>query len=193
MCLLAANLSSDNQALGGLVLVILIIVFCILCIAVYFLPSIVAFQRNHHYRWVIFGINLFFGATGLAYLAVLIWAFWPKNTGLIDVVRNDLTANSFEANRVIYSKQGANTLVQQQASIGMLVYVLKNGTQNGPYPSGVLTSYLQNRNFSYQDLCWYQGAPGWARIADVANIIGVPPDVAIEAPINVIIKGPPHV
>lgn len=173
MLFLATNSDSDVGAL----LLILIGIFFLVCLLIYFLPSIVAFQRDHHYKWVILGVNLFFGATGVAYLAVLIWAFWPKNTGLVDVIKNDLTSNSFEANRVIYAKQGANILVQQQAAVGMMVYVLKNGIQNGPYPSVALISYLKNGNFSYQDLCWYEKAPAWTPIAHVATIIGVPPHV----------------
>lgn len=171
MLFLATNSDSD----AGALLIIAIVILFFICIAIYFLPSIVAFQRGHHYKWVIFGINLFFGATGVAYLAVLIWAFWPKNTGFVDVLRNDLTSNSFEANRVIYAKQGANTLIQRQASTGMEIYVLKNGIQNGPYPTEALVTYLKYGNFSYQDLCWYQGAPAWVPISQVSTFIGIPP------------------
>jgi len=173
MLFLATNSDGDVGAL----LLILIAILCMVCLVIYFLPSIVAFQRDHHYKWVIFGVNLFFGATGVAYLAVLIWSFWPKNTGLIDVVKNDLTSNSFDANRIIYSKQGANNHAQQQSAVGLAVYVLKNGIQNGPYPSSALALYLRNGNFSYQDLCWYQGAPAWVPISQVASIIGIPPHV----------------
>ena len=168
-------LATDADIASGVIFLTLIILFCILCVILYFLPSIVAFHRDHHYKWVIFGVNLFFGATGIAYLGVLIWAFWPRNTGLVDLISNDLTTNSYDANAVIYSKQGANKLIQRQAELDMAIYVLKNGIQNGPYTSIALTSFLQSGNYSYQDLCWYNGAPGWLPIAQVATIIRVPP------------------
>jgi hypothetical protein len=41
----------------------------------YFLPSVVARLRNHERSQAIFAFNVFFGWTGLGWLAALIWAF----------------------------------------------------------------------------------------------------------------------
>lgn len=46
----------------------------------YLIPTIIAFWRYHHFRWVIFGINLLLGFTGFAWLFTFLWAIWPKNT-----------------------------------------------------------------------------------------------------------------
>lgn len=49
--------------------------------ALFLSPSIVAHFRRHHYRWPITAINVFLGATGIAWLICLIWAVWPENAG----------------------------------------------------------------------------------------------------------------
>ena len=38
------------------------------------LPTIIAFCKSHPNRWVILGINFFFGATGVGWFIALIWA-----------------------------------------------------------------------------------------------------------------------
>jgi Superinfection immunity protein len=40
----------------------------------YFLPSIIARQRNHHQLLAIFLLNLLLGWTGLGWIAALVWA-----------------------------------------------------------------------------------------------------------------------
>lgn len=74
---------------GGIVLLLIFaIVSC-----VYFAPTIIAVIRKHHYKWVIFAINLIFGLSGMGYLIALIWAVWPKETTVGDAVVNDVTTN----------------------------------------------------------------------------------------------------
>lgn len=91
-------------------LAILLIAFCI-----YFMPTIIAFNRGHHYRWIIFGINTLFGLTGVGYLGAFVWAVWPKQTAVIDVVVNDPTTNSQEDGEKIYAKMGKNVHAFNQA------------------------------------------------------------------------------
>jgi hypothetical protein len=43
----------------------------------YFVPTIIAFLRRHHYRWPILIINVVFGVTVIGYVIALIWAIWP--------------------------------------------------------------------------------------------------------------------
>jgi hypothetical protein len=40
----------------------------------YFLPTIIAFRRQHRNRWVIFIVNFVFGGTLIGWLVALIWA-----------------------------------------------------------------------------------------------------------------------
>jgi len=88
--------------------VALIVICALLALAVYLLPTIIAFRRKHHYMWVICGINVVFGFTGIGYLAAFVWAVWPKQTAFFDVVANDPTTNSPEAGQKIYRQMGAN-------------------------------------------------------------------------------------
>lgn len=94
----------------------LIVIGCLLALAVYLLPTIIAFCREHHYKWVICGINLVFGFTGIGYLAAFVWAVWPKQTAFFDVVANDPTTNSPEAGRKIYGQMGTNVRSFSEAS-----------------------------------------------------------------------------
>ena len=51
---------------------ILILIF--ISFVIYFLPSIIAFSRSHRNRWIIFLINLIFGATLIGWLITFIWS-----------------------------------------------------------------------------------------------------------------------
>lgn len=51
---------------------LILIVFVLTCI--YFIPSIVAKQREHYDTWTIFIANLFLGWTFLGWVIALIWA-----------------------------------------------------------------------------------------------------------------------
>ena len=84
----------------------------------YFLPTIIAFYRDHHYQWVIFGINFVLGLTGLGYVIAFVWAVWPKQTGLIDVVANDPTTNSPTAGQKIFRQLGQNVNAYRQGRDG---------------------------------------------------------------------------
>jgi hypothetical protein len=94
---------------GSDLLTMVFLVICgLLALAVYFLPTIIALWRKHHYKWVIFAINFFFGVTGVGYLVALVWAVWPRQTAIFDIAVNDPTTNSPEAGQKIYGQMGAN-------------------------------------------------------------------------------------
>lgn len=57
------------NGLMALPFVVLIIIF-----VVHFIPTIIAFSRDHQSRWAIFMVNLFFGFTGLGWIIALIWS-----------------------------------------------------------------------------------------------------------------------
>jgi hypothetical protein len=48
-----------------------------LLIAIYFLPTIIAFSRHYQNREPIFILNLFLGWTVIGWICLLAWAFGP--------------------------------------------------------------------------------------------------------------------
>lgn len=71
---------SSGQAMAGqsvvedaLVMVAIIAVIVII-LAFIFIPTIVAFRKQHPNRWLIFVINLAFGGTIVGWVAALVWA-----------------------------------------------------------------------------------------------------------------------
>lgn len=68
---------SDDEAYEILSIAFILLII-VLCIIVYFLPTMVAFIRKHSNRLAIFFLNLFTGCTGLGWLAAFIWAFIDK-------------------------------------------------------------------------------------------------------------------
>jgi hypothetical protein len=57
-----------DETLKSLMMIIFGLVCILIALFVYFCPTIIAFNREHHYKWIILGINLIFGATGIGYL-----------------------------------------------------------------------------------------------------------------------------
>lgn len=45
-----------------------------LILFLYFVPSFVAFLRNHHNRWAILLLNVFLGFTMIGWVIALIWS-----------------------------------------------------------------------------------------------------------------------
>lgn len=65
-----AGQSDIQTALLALAFIAGITVF----LAVIFIPTIVAFRRQHPNRWLIFVVNLAFGGTVVGWIAALVWA-----------------------------------------------------------------------------------------------------------------------
>ncbi|MBM0204558.1 superinfection immunity protein [Micromonospora sp. STR1s_5] len=59
-----------KEDLFALVIMTGVIGFCVL----YVLPSIIAFRRQHPNRWLILGLNVFLGETGILWVVALVWA-----------------------------------------------------------------------------------------------------------------------
>jgi hypothetical protein len=49
-------------------------VFIIICVLLYFVPTVIACARNHHNQTPVMLVNLFFGWTFLGWIIALIWA-----------------------------------------------------------------------------------------------------------------------
>ncbi len=43
-------------------------------VALYHLPTIIAFARNHHNAWAVCALNFFLGWTVIGWIAALIWS-----------------------------------------------------------------------------------------------------------------------
>ena len=70
---------------------IILLLFGLLCVALYLLPVFVAFSRDHEYRWVIFALTIFGGWTGVCWLIAMIWAVFPHNRPVIDPILGPAT------------------------------------------------------------------------------------------------------
>lgn len=66
----------EAEALGVMIGIGLL---CIGGLVVFLLPTLIAFGRGHHYKWIIFVVNVF-GSTlfGVGWIAAFIWAVWPR-------------------------------------------------------------------------------------------------------------------
>jgi hypothetical protein len=59
---------------------IFVILFLIASILAYFIPTIVAYSREHHNKFPIFLVNLLFGWTFVGWAVALVWAFTAKRS-----------------------------------------------------------------------------------------------------------------
>lgn len=89
----------------GYLLIIIAIIAII--VGIYMIPTIIAFQRNHHYKFIILGINILMGATGIGYLAAFAWAVWPSKTSMLDPIVSSPTSVSIEDGQSIYARWGS--------------------------------------------------------------------------------------
>jgi hypothetical protein len=54
-----------------------------MALAIYLLPTIIAFKVRHHYAWPLAAINVFFGFTVLGWLGIFVWALiGPRKSAL---------------------------------------------------------------------------------------------------------------
>ena len=53
----------------------LLILLVIVLAPLYFLPSIVAFKRQHPHKGTILAVNLFLGWTQIGWIVAMVWAF----------------------------------------------------------------------------------------------------------------------
>ena len=68
-----------------------LIILSLVIIALYFIPTFIAFKRRHTYKWVILGINTSGIVAGVPWLAAFIWAVWPSNKSYIDPLAGNVT------------------------------------------------------------------------------------------------------
>ncbi|WP_174275568.1 superinfection immunity protein [uncultured Sphingomonas sp.] len=61
--------------------------FIVICLGLYFLPTVVAHIRGHHQKVAIMLLNLFLGWSVIGWVAALVWAAMkpqPQQRGAID-------------------------------------------------------------------------------------------------------------
>jgi hypothetical protein len=162
---------SDTEAFKVLVIVAL----GLLALVAYLLPTLIAFFRRHHYRWIICAINIVTGATGVGYFVALVWAIWPRRTGLADPFINDPTSNSMAESRTIYRRYGANVRAFHDAQTNMQIFVLQRGQRHGPYTAVEVRSLLLSGSLSLTDFAWHEGLTHWIMLSAI-------PEVNAEAP-----------
>ena len=64
----------DSFGLSPLLGLVLLVGLFIIFNAIYFIPTLIAFNKAHRNRWVIFAINFALGMTGLVWILLIIWA-----------------------------------------------------------------------------------------------------------------------
>lgn len=57
-----------------------------LALAIYLIPTIIAFKVRHHYAWVLAIINVVFGFTGLGWLGIFVWALIGPRKSALDTM-----------------------------------------------------------------------------------------------------------
>ncbi|QCI63240.1 superinfection immunity protein [Phreatobacter stygius] len=62
----------------------LVILLLVILVGIYFIPTIVAFSREHDYRWVICALNIVGGWTFVLWGVALVWAVYPTNKTFAD-------------------------------------------------------------------------------------------------------------
>lgn len=151
----------------NLMMVILVLVILLAFLA----PTIIAFQRKHHYRWIIFAINMVTGASGVGFVVALVWALWPSRTGLADPFLNDPTSNSRDASDAIYSRYGANLEAFRGAQKSFKLFVFRQNQQLGPYTVAEVRSLLLSGELSQSDLGWHEGVSEWTALSTIPEVI----------------------
>lgn len=62
------------EALLGLSIVVLYLLFFAMLAAIYIAPTYIAFKNEHPNRWAIMAVNIGLGGTGIGWIASLVWA-----------------------------------------------------------------------------------------------------------------------
>jgi hypothetical protein len=57
-----------------------------LALAIYLIPTIIAFKVRHHYAWALAIINVVFGFTGLGWLGIFVWALIGPRKSALDTM-----------------------------------------------------------------------------------------------------------
>jgi len=162
-----------NESLMG----VLIILAGTILLGIAFLPTLIAFNRNHRFKWIIFIVNIALGATGIGYLIALVWSFWPSGTAIPVVLMSTPNANTTNSGNSIYNRYGANLLASSGGKSVKDIYVQRESQRYGPYTIEQVRSYIGSGHFSLDDLAWHEGIADWTRITSILedSVVPIPP------------------
>lgn len=146
---------------------VFLILFIAVAVAFYLLPTIIAFSRQHHYRWIIFAINAIAGATVIGFLVALVWALWPKETALLDPFHGDPVTAGREGGRRVYERRGE---YKSAAKSGEQWYYAVEKNVQGPVSRSKLMGLVMRGELATTDLAWKEGMSGWERVGDVISL-----------------------
>ena len=63
----------------------------VLAFVITFVPTFIAFKREHAYKWIILVLCLFTPVGGVTWIIALVWSVWPANKSLVDPVVGNVT------------------------------------------------------------------------------------------------------
>jgi hypothetical protein len=137
-------------------------------LALYLIPSTIAFYREHHYKWVILALNVFGGWTAVAYIVALVWAIWPRHTALTDPFYGDPVTSDTDAGRRIYARRGEFNI---SATQGESWYYARDGKSLGPISKQALIEGALKGTLRGSDLVWAEGMSDWV---EAYRVLAVP-------------------
>jgi len=82
-----ATTSGGDQTLNTVLFLALIVAG----LAIYLIPTFIAFGRGHRYKLPIMAFNIGAGWSGIGWIWTLVWSLWPQNTALVDPLIGDAT------------------------------------------------------------------------------------------------------
>lgn len=80
--------------MGSVSIVALIV--AMIGLALYFVPTIIAINRNHQYRWVILALNVVGGWTAIGWIVAFVWSVWPHERALVEPFVGNVTGNGYQ-------------------------------------------------------------------------------------------------
>ncbi|MBX9453219.1 MAG: superinfection immunity protein [Mesorhizobium sp.] len=95
-------------------------------LALYVIPSIVAFARKHPNRWLILVINIVFGGTGIGWLGSLVWAMNAVHKSRTGSDGGESGLNIFANDPVTVRVEGASFTTATDADIADRLLRLKS-------------------------------------------------------------------
>ena len=126
--------------------------------AAYLAPTIIAFTRGHHYRWVILAVNSIGGVTIIGYVAAFAWAVWPRETAFSDPFIGDPISGDINSGRRVSQRRGE---YQQAKATGEQWFVAVNGNVSGPFSRNELIEQVMRGGIPRTELAWREGMAQW--------------------------------
>jgi len=155
-------MNAENVAMA-----IMLMMLLVMALAAYFAPTIIAFVRGHHYRWVILAINAIGGLTIIGYVAAFAWAVWPRETAFADPFIGDPISGDVNAGRRASQRRGE---YQQATETGEQWFVAISGQITGPLRRNELIEKVMRGEIPRTELAWREGMAQWEIIETILSL-----------------------